>query len=510
MKFLPSILATGLLLAGCASAPQAKTEEHGHDEGHAESSHVALDAEQRELAGIETAVVSSRPVRATLDVPGVVNATTKGSALVTPPVAGRVVSINVGLGDTVRQGQVLATLESPELAQAWSGVAESERIRDSAEASVKDARADVELALAKLAASQAQLARQRDLARAGAFSQAPVQQAQSELNDAQSELLALQKEQASHAEAVRRLENLYRDGIVSRADLDAARLESQQDLIRVDRARSRVANAKQTLAREQDIASRGLLNAKELQGAEADAKAAQIEVDRARVRVRSAEAARTNAEKAVSIARATYRSTSAGGGSGGRVSLVAPISGTVTNLAVTKGQAVDRTQALMTVEDLASVWVTASVPEADAAKARVGAAVWVTAAALPGREFQGVVQVVGSRVDPKTRSVPVQCLVTGAAGALKPEMFATVKVALGASYEALALPASALVKDGKKTLVFVEHEGEYEAVEVEPGPETEGYVVVKSGLKAGQTVVVKGGFVLKSEMEKDELKGHEH
>ena len=130
--------------------------------------------------------------------------TTKGRAVVTPPIAGRVVSILVQLGDSVRQGQTLAILESPELAQSWASIAEATKMRDSANSDLKQSKAEVELYLAKLSASRVSLTRQRDLAKAGAFSQAPVQQAQNELNEVQSELLSVHKEQASHAEQLRR------------------------------------------------------------------------------------------------------------------------------------------------------------------------------------------------------------------------------------------------------------------------------------------------------------------
>src|SRR5690606_18701880 len=96
----------------------AKTDEHGHeDEGHSEIE-VSLSDEAKAIAGIETTVVRKAPFQPVLQVPGTVSSTDKGRAVVTPPVAGRVVSISARLGDTVRQGQVLATIESPELSQA--------------------------------------------------------------------------------------------------------------------------------------------------------------------------------------------------------------------------------------------------------------------------------------------------------------------------------------------------------------------------------------------------------
>lgn len=514
------LVAMVILAAGCSTeAPQSETDGHGHEaeaakaqneDNHAEGE-VRLDAEQERIAGIEVEAVQLQTVQASLDVPGVINSTTKGRAVVTPSVAGRVVSIHVALGEKVLHGQTLALIESVELAQSWASIADAERNRDAASAAQREAKSEVDLALSKLAAAKSSLARQRELAKAGAFSQAPLQQAQSELNDAQSELLSIQKEQASHAEVVRRLENLYRDGIVSKSELEAARLEHQQDQIRLERAEARIANAKATFDRERNIAARGLLNAKELQTAEADVRSAQLEVDRTRIRVRSSEDAIANANREIANARAVYRSSSAGGSASvGRVALTAPISGTLTRLDVTKGQAVDRTQALMEVENLSSVWVTANVPEQDAVKVLTGASVRVTVAALPGREFQGVVQIVGNRVDPKTRAIPVQCLVTGVSGELKPDMFATVHLNYGADVRAIAVPRTSIVEEEGKSFVFIKRGGVYRKTAVELGTRSDGHIEVVSGLKVGDVVVVKGGFVLSSEQKKEELKGHEH
>lgn len=522
-KFVLYLLALSLL-SGCASkseppkvdehgheAEAAKTDEHGpEEEGHSENK-VSLSDESKAIAGIETTAVRMESFQPLLQVPGTVSSTDKGKAVVTPPVAGRVVSISARLGDTVRQGQTLATIESPELSQAWSAIADATRLRDAAKSDVEQTRSEVQLSQAKLSAAKTNLTRQRQLAQAGAFSQAPVQQAQSELNDAQSELLSIQKEQASHAEQVRRLENLFRDGIVSKSELEAARLELQQDQIKLDRAKVRIEAAKATYEREKNIAARGLLNAKELQSAEAEVKSSELELERARLRVRAAESSLANANRAISNAQAVYRSNSgSGGASVGRVSLVAPISGVITHLDVTRGQAVDRTQVLLEVENLRSVWVTANVPESEIGKVRKGAMATLSVASLPNREFEAIIQVVGTRVDPKTRSIPVQCLVTESNGLLKPDMFAKVFIGVGQPTTKLVIPKSALVMEGGKSFVFAKHGEAFEKHEVVLGEQDGNRVVVLSGIEEGATIASKGAFILASEQKKSELKGHEH
>lgn len=523
MKKYSIFLLALLLVAGCGKGTEvhdwhdhaeetktAQTDDHGHEEeGHSDP--VKLAEEAKAIAGIQTTVVRMEEFQQTLQVPGTVSSTDKGKAVVTPPVAGRVLSISVRLGDSVRQGQSLAIIESPELSQTWSSIADATRLRDAAKADVQQVHSEVALAQARLNAARTTLTRQKALAKAGAFSQAPIQQAQNDLNDAQSELLSVQKEQASHAEQLRRLENLFRDGIVSKSELEAARLELQQDQIKLDRAKAKIEAAKVTYEREKNIAARGLLNAKELQAAEADVRASELEVERARIRVRAAESALTNANRAISNAQAVYRANSGSGqASVGRVALVAPISGVVTHLDVTKGQAVDRTQVLLEVENLRSVWVTANVGEADVEKVRKGSFVTFTTASLPNREFEGVVQIVGTRVDSKTRSIPVQCLVTESGGLLKPDMFAKVYIGIGRATPRLVIPKSAVLKEGAKTFVFAKHEDAYEKHEVTLGEQSGDRVEVLSGIEEGETIVSKGAFILASEQKKSELKGHEH
>ena len=262
--------------------------------------------------------------------------------------------------------------------------------------------------------------------------------------------------------------------------------------------------------REKNIAQRGLANSREVQTAEAEVRSSQLERDRAVTSLRSAESALANATRAIGTAQATYRTFSGGAGaSGGRVNLLAPISGKITHTDVTRGQAVERTQTLFEIENLASVWVTASVPERDASKIQKGGRVRITVAALAGEEFEGVVQIIGGRIDPKTRAVPMECLVTGANGRLKPDMFATVYVGFGEMREMLVVKQSAIVREGNKTVVYIKDEHGYEEREVELGSRDGEFIGIAKGLKKGDMVAVKGAFIISSEQKKSGLQGHE-
>lgn len=534
MRRLVLPLALTILLAGgCQEPPRAEPDMHedhsGHDqaapeepghEGHGHGSEegdshdgepVQMTDEQTRTAEIEVTQAKMSKKAEGLGAPGVISVISGRSVSVTPSADGILTSLKVVLGQEVVQGQVIGIIESSTLAEAFSRITESEQVLAEGRAGVKDDEAQIKLAASRLASSEQTLERQRLLASAGAFSQAPLQAAQSEVSDAESELLSLQKEEASHAEQLRRLENLFKEGLIGRLELEAARLEVQQDVIKLERARSRTAQARASLKREESIAARGLLNSREVQAAEAEVHTARLELARAKSHLASSQNKVRIAEKSLVNARSLYRSASNGTGvSFGRAVLRAPMTGVIAQLDSSRGQAVDRTQSLLVIEDSRQVWATVSVPEKDAHRLKIGLPARVTSKALVGASFKGQVQVIGSRLDLKTRTLPVQVLLDNPRADLKPGMFVEAFLELGSAEKSLLVPQTALIAEEGKTYVFVKEAKGFVRHEVKAGRLADGQVQIYSGLEPGDLVVSKGAFILKSQAQKDELRGHEH
>lgn len=500
-------LALGLLLlAGCAPQEMPAAAEKPHEE-HAEEG-VELTPEQVRIAEIETAPVALRSIQEELTVPGTVQPMTDAVAMVTPPVAGRVVRLMATVGDTVRKGQPLAVIHSAELAQGTGAIADAETAALAAEATVRQAASQVSLAQSRLRNAEQTLARQRQLAGEGVFSQPSLQAAQNELSEAQTEHASARSDVAARRNVLDRAERLFTQGLVAGAEVDQARTDLQQAQIRQERAEQRRVLAERTLQREERVGHAGLANAREIQSAEAEVRTARLEVERERIALRAAEASRTGARRAVQSARTNAIALRGGGpGGGSEVTLTAPISGVVTERNASLGQAVERSSDLFDIQNLERVFVTANVPEREIARVRVGANVRVTTDAVPGQAFAGEVRVIGSRLDSKTRSLPVQVLVQNPNGRLRPEGFAKVALGTGISRRVLSVPRSAI--PGEENAVFVAEGDHYERREVALGKSAGGFVEVLSGLKEGEPVVVKGVFTLMSQRQKGELKGHE-
>jgi RND family efflux transporter MFP subunit len=509
------------VMAGCGPKGGAPLDEHageeagGHDEHAEEGGHadeIELTAEAVKIAGIELETASKRLMQAEFKATGVVTTTAQGRAVVTPPVDGKVIRFHVSVGQSVKAGQAIATLQSSELAQAASLITASQQGVIAAESSVRAAQSEYDLARAERRTAEDTLARQRELAKAGAFSQPSVQQAQREVNEAEAELQAAGQDLQVHQSQLERAERLYKQELISKTDLEEARLKVDNDKVRLAAANREHGLATANLAREKEIAQRGLTNAREVQAAEADVRASTLKVERARIGVLTARSGVASAQKAVQAARSNYAALGGrSGSSGGNVTVVAPISGIVADREATLGQAVERTTELCEIENLKSVWVTTSVPEKEIGRAKVGAPAQVAVAAFPGRIFRGTVQVVGTRLDPKSRTMPVQVLVDNSQGELRSDMFATVGLGVGGKEMVLAVSRDAIVDEGDLKFVFVEEEAHhFKQIPVVTGRVQGGFVEISEGLEEGQGVVIKGVFVLKSEKVKGELKGHEH
>ncbi len=103
---------------------------------------------------------------------------------------------------------------------------------------------------------------------------------------------------------------------------------------------------------------------------------------------------------------------------------------------------------------------------------------------------------MGDSINATTRTLPVRANVPNPDLFLRPDMFARIKINVG-EIPVLLVPRSAIVQKGDRTLVFVETaNGAYEERDVKTGIGDADDIEIKSGLKLGERVVVRGGTAL--------------
>ena len=179
------------------------------------------------------------------------------------------------------------------------------------------------------------------------------------------------------------------------------------------------------------------------------------------------------------------------------VTVRSPISGKVLEISVVPGEyRNDTNAAMMTIADLSTVWIAASVPESLIRYIQIGEGVEVTLAAYPGEAFRARVMRIADVVEPQTRTVKVQVELANPGGRLRPEMFAQIRHSHGARSVPLIPSSAAIQAQGHSWVFVVEKAGEFERRAVQTGEESHGNLPVTSGLQPGEHIVTDGAMLL--------------
>ncbi len=204
---------------------------------------------------------------------------------------------------------------------------------------------------------------------------------------------------------------------------------------------------------------------------------------------------------------------SKGNGNHPLIPVTSPVGGVVLEKAVTQGEMVNSDKTLFTVADLSTLWVVIDVYEKDISRLRLGTGVKVSVTAFADKTFRGKISYIGDVIDEKTRTEKARVTIDNSSGLLKPGMFATVltEPISGGTERLIAVPEEAAIIEGSKRYVFIQTAPDkFKRRDIEAGRTLGDRVEVRSGLKEGEKVAVKGSFMLKSELKKGELEGDAH
>lgn len=314
--------------------------------------------------------------------------------------------IYVDIGQVVKRGQVLADIDSPDLAQQIS----------QAQAQTAQARSAEGQAAAALAHSRQQLQAQK----------AQVTQQEAEVRQAQANF--------------KRLWALYGQGYVARQDA-----ETQYTALQTSKASLQSARAA-------------------VRAAEADVASAQKGVTLAQAAVRAALANQRRYEVLGSFTHVTApfdgvitaRNVDEGAlvGSGGTPGASGNGSGGTGGAASSMGNPTSPT-GLFQIANSATVKIHVQVPETFAPSVQIGASARITVRELPGRVFEGKVNQSAGALDPASRTLRAEIDIPNPTRALLPGMYARVRLTPANPPSALRVPDSALIIDAQGTRVAI-------------------------------------------------------
>lgn len=182
------------------------------------------------------------------------------------------------------------------------------------------------------------------------------------------------------------------------------------------------------------------------------------------------------------------------------IAYLSPSDGVVLERGATTGMMAEAGDVLFRIADMSKVWVIADVPEFDAVAIRQGAQATVRVRNLPGKAFEGKVDLIYPELQAQTRTAKVRIELPNAENLLLANMYAEVEIASGDKAPVVAVPNSAVIDTGDRRVVFVEKgEGRFEPRDVTLGMRGDDRTEIRKGIEAGEKVVVSANFLLDAE-----------
>jgi len=411
-------IGVSLLMAGCTDKPTADT--------------------QAQQVSTETAVSVQKSQRGNIS--GMIEYTGRLKPLhdvyVIPKLAGKVVSIPVSVGTSVKKGDLLLEFDTSDLqpqinqAQAAYNVAKI-NIDDA-----KKKKSDLQNLKKKLTDQQnSLLSQQKQLNNT-------ITQLTNQMADLKKQLAVAPTEQAKAQ-------------IQSAIDALQVQLSKAQDgLTSIGEALKTVQSQLSTLASsEMQLPSDDLLNA-QLKQAEAALNAAKYQLGNAKV--------------------------------------YAPISGIVASINTDVGSMVSQSTPPMDIIDTSKMLLDIQVTENNISKIKSGQEVTLKIDVLPDKEFSGVIKSVSPTPDPRSQNYPVRIEIANDDAVLKAGMFARAEIAIEKKENVILVPTMAVLDENGVKYVYVVENGKAKKIEVETGLDDGEMVEITKGIDEGQDIIVEG------------------
>ena len=181
----------------------------------------------------------------------------------------------------------------------------------------------------------------------------------------------------------------------------------------------------------------------------------------------------------------------------------APSAGSIVRLDAVVGSGIEPDQPLAEIHDSRHAWLRGHLTESEVGRlqGRVPSDVArVRFVALPGRVLEGRIVRRGNVIDPGDRTLPVWVELDVPPGdVLQHGMLARVSLSLAGAAPAVAVPLSAIVRQGTRAYVFVRtFDGAFRRKPVVLAEGDDRFVTVREGLEPGETVAVAGVAALQT------------
>ncbi|WP_227018965.1 efflux RND transporter periplasmic adaptor subunit [Sinanaerobacter chloroacetimidivorans] len=195
-----------------------------------------------------------------------------------------------------------------------------------------------------------------------------------------------------------------------------------------------------------------------------------------------------------SIAKEVY--TAASDGINNYV-VTSPIDGYVTSINVSEGTIASQAVAAVTIANIDKLEIETSVSENMINKVNLGDKVNVLVSSVSDTPLSGTITALSPAPATGSLTYPMKVTLDSVSKDVKPGMFAEVIITSEKTENVLAIPSNAvLIKSGKTVVATIDKENKVVMKEVVVGVDNGDLAEIKSGIAAGETIVVEGQYYL--------------
>ncbi len=181
--------------------------------------------------------------------------------------------------------------------------------------------------------------------------------------------------------------------------------------------------------------------------------------------------------------------------------VTAPIDGYITSINVAVGSMASQAAPAATIANIDKLEIETSLSETMINKIKVGDKVDVLVSSASDKPFTGTVTALSPAPATGSLTYPMKVTLDNANTEVKPGMFAEVVITSDKTAGVIALPSNAVIVKSSKTVVATIEDKKVVFKEVVVGVDNGTLAEIKSGIKAGDTVVIEGQYYLEDNSE---------
>jgi RND family efflux transporter MFP subunit len=267
-----------------------------------------------------------------------------------------------------------------------------------------------------------------------------------------------------------------------REQLDQATAAVQTAEANLQQAQSALTFAKENLDRQKNLFQAEVAAKKDVLAAENQVQTAALQIQSLQSQIKSAKASRAQIQTELSLTE-----------------IKSPIEGVVANRFLNIGDTADPNAPVVQVVGLQNVIVNASLPADAPQQLKVGEHARIHSDAERGSEYDATITSISPIVDRASNSIIVQLLSKNPGGKLRDGQSVNVSITSKVDRSAVVIPQTALVpdpNDPERQMVYVVRDGKATRVPVVPGGTKGELIEILKGLRAGEAIVVEGGYGL--------------